>query len=390
MSDLRGVARLAVDATAGVTEIVEEMHAAIARIPTTLGGPIGAAVNATTWLVYRAIHGVTRATGGGIDLALARLAPAFARESSPRREALLAALNGVVGDHLAATGNPLAIAMAFRMQGRPLVLERAPLATAAPEATGKILVLVHGLCMNDLQWTRPRHDHGAALARALGYTPVRLHYNTGRHVSTNGRALADILDALVGAWPVPVEELTILGHSMGGLVARSAHHYAALAGRPWTRLLRNLVFLGTPHHGAPLERGGHRFHRFVEQTPYAAPLARLGRLRSAGITDLRWGNLVDEDWHGRDRFAHGVDGRRPVPLPDGVRCFTVAATRGTWADGILGDGLVPVASALGRHADPRHALRFPPSHAHVAHGTGHFELLDRVDLADLVASWLAR
>ena len=390
MSDLRGVARLAVDATAGVTEIVEEMHAAIARIPTTLGGPIGAAVNATTWLVYRAIHGVTRATGGGLDVALARLAPAVAGESSPRRDALIAVLNGVVGDHLATSENPLAIAMRFRVAGRPLALERGALATALPGASGKILVLVHGLCMNDLQWTRPRHDHGAALARALGCTAVHLHYNTGRHVSTNGRALAEMLDALVTAWPVPVDEVTILGHSMGGLVARSAQHYGALAGRPWTRLLRNLVFLGTPHHGAPLERGGHRLHRFVEQTPYAAPLARLGRIRSAGITDLRWGNLLDEDWDGRDRFAHGVDRRWPVPLPDGVRCFTVAATRGTWADGVLGDGLVPVASALGRHADSRHALRFPPSHAHVAHGTGHFELLDRVDLADLIASWLAR
>jgi len=390
MSDLRGAARLAVDATAGVTEIVEEMHAAIARIPTTLGGPIGATVNAITWLVYRTIHGVTRVAGGGVDVALAGLAPAVARESSPRRDALVAALNGVVGDHLAANDNPLAIAMRFRVQGRPLVLEPGALASAMPGATGKILLLVHGLCMNDLQWTRPGHDHGAALARALGYTAVHLHYNTGRHVSTNGRALAGMLDALLTAWPVPVDEVTILGHSMGGLVARSAQHYGALRGLRWTRVLRNLVFLGTPHHGAPLERAGHRLHLLVGQLAYAAPLARLGRLRSDGITDLRWGNLVDEDWDGRDRFARGADGRRPVPLPDGVRCFTVAATRGTFADGIVGDGLVPVESALGRHADPRHALAFPPSHAHVAHGTGHLELLERGDLADHIATWLAR
>jgi len=388
MSDLRGAARLGVDATAGVTEIVEEMHAAIARIPTTLGGPIGGAVNAITWLVYRTIHGVTRATGIGIDVALARLPPADANESSPRRDAFLAALNGVVGDHLVATENPLAIAMRFRVRGRPLVLEPDALATAVPAATGKILLLVHGLCMNDLQWTRQRHDHGAALARALGYTPVHLHYNTGRHVSSNGRALAEMLDALVAAWPVPVDEVTILGHSMGGLVARSAQHYGALSGRRWTRFLRNLVFLGAPHHGAPLERGGHHLHLFVGMMPYAAPLARLGRLRSAGITDLRWGNLVDEDWDGRDRFAREADGRRPVPLPAGVRCFTVAARRGTFADGIVGDGLVPVASALGRHADPRHVLAFPRAHAHVAGGTGHLELLERPDLSERIASWL--
>jgi hypothetical protein len=395
LSDLRGASRLAIDATAGVTELVEAMHADIARLPTKLGGPlVEGAVNGITALVYRSIHGVTRVVGGGIDLALAGLAPTLgAVDPSPRRDALVAALNGVLGDHLAESGNPLAITLQLRRDGNPVELTPAGVAEAFPRPSGRIVVLVHGLCMSDLQWARAGHCHGTELARHLGYTPVYVHYNTGRHVSTNGRALTDVLEALVAAWPVAVDELAIVAHSMGGLVVRSAHHYGTLAGHAWPRRLQKLVFLGTPQHGAPLERAGHRLQRLVEMMPYAAPFARLGKIRSAGITDLRHGNLLDEDWQGRNRFAHGKDTRRPIPLPEGVHCFTVAATLGKSADDVrgrlVGDGLVSLPSALGRHADPRFTLAFPDPHQWIAYDTGHVELLDHPAVYQRVRDWLA-
>ncbi|MFI5312030.1 MAG: esterase/lipase family protein, partial [Gemmatimonadales bacterium] len=267
------------------------------------------------------------------------------------------------------------------------------LAAAFPTPSPKIVVLVHGLCMNDLQWTRQEHNHGAALARNLGYTPVYLHYNSGQHVSTNGRAFTAMLEALVAAWPVPVEELAIVAHSMGGLVARSAHHYGTVAGHAWRHRLRKLVFLGTPHHGAALERGGHRLHRLFDQTPYTAPFARLGKIRSAGITDLRHGSLLDEDWHGRDRFAHGEDTRRPVPLPEGVDCFAVGATTGREPSDrrarLRGDGLVPIASALGCHRDPRFTLALPDARQWIACDTSHFDLLSRPQVYERIHAWLA-
>jgi hypothetical protein len=395
VSDLRGVSRLAVDATTGLTGLVEAIQVDIARLPAKLGGPlVEGAVNGIAWLVYRSIHGVTRAVGGGIDIGLAQLVPMLGHmDSSPAREAVIAALNGVLGDHLTETGNPLAITMRWRRDGKPLEPTREGLTAAFPMPSTKIVVLVHGLCMNDLQWTRREHDHGAALARNLGYTPVYLHYNSGQHVSTNGRALTAMLETLVAAWPVPVEELAIVAHSMGGLVARSAHHYGTVAGHAWRRRLRKLVFLGTPHHGAALERGGHRLHRLVDRTPYVAPFARLGKIRSAGITDLRHGSLLDEDWHGRDRFAHGEDARRPVPLPEGVDCFAIGATRGRaprdLRGRLLGDGLVPLASALGRHRDPQRTLALPEAHRWIASDMGHFDLLSHRQVYERIHAWLA-
>ena len=392
LSDLRGVSRLAIDATRGLTDLVEAMHHNISQVPGPFGKAASGATRGITGLVYRSVRGVTGLVGQSIDAVLGKLVPLLDHvEPSPAREAIIAALNGVLGDHLADSGNPLAIALSFRREGRPLVLTPVSLAAAMPAPTGKLLVLVHGLCLNDLQWNRGGHDHGAALARDLGYTTVYLHYNTGLHISTNGKALAESLETLLRQWPVPLEEFTIVAHSMGGLVARSACHYGALGGHAWLRRLGTLVFLGTPHHGAPLERGGNWIDIVLDASPYTAPFARLGKVRSAGITDLRYGNLADEDWQGRDRFARG-DRRRFVPLPEGVRCYAIGATAGVKPRHdprrLPGDGLVPLESALGHHDNPDLELRIPNSRQWIAHDCGHLDLLDRADVYRRIRRWL--
>jgi hypothetical protein len=378
------------------------MHAAVVAGPALLVGRLPAEVAAgrgrtrgLTRLVYGSVRAVTTLAGAGLRAAAPAATEPRAgdRPRSPGREAVRAAVNGVVGDHLARTGNPLAIPMRLRGpdRARDLALEPGALARDLPGAGARLLVLVHGACQDDLRWTRRGHDHGAALARDLGYTPVYVHYNSGLHVSTNGRALADALEALSRAWPGPLDELSILGHSMGGLVARSAFHAAAAAGLGWPGRARALVLLGTPHHGAPLERGGSWADVLLGVAPHAAPLGRLGRIRSAGVTDLRHGSLVDEDWAGRDRFDRRAPLPRPVPLPEGVRCHAVAASlarRPGLGDDVIGDGLVPVSSALGDHPDPARALGVPEARRLVVRGAGHFDLLDHPEVYARVRAWL--
>lgn len=397
LADIRGLTRLAVDATTGTTDLVEAMHSTVSRRLPLPGRPEHGRTRGITGLVYACIRGVTRLVGFGSDVLLARLTAKLGEQKSSRgREAVLAALNGVLGDHLAISGNPLAIPMTLRRDGQPLRLDKQALTAAIPQRSGKLLVLAHGLCMNDLQWNRREHDHGAALARELGYTPLYLHYNSGLHVSTNGRAFADLLTALVAEWPQPVEEIVILAHSMGGLLARSACRVAAHDrhdGHAWLRHLRKIVFLGTPHHGAPLERGGNWVNIVLEAAPYAAPFGRLGKIRSAGITDLRYGNLLDEDWAERDRFKHAPDTRRPVPLPDGVACYTAAVTTGKRAgdlsDRLLADGLVQVSSALGRHRDAGRSLPVPESRQWIGYGMNHMDLLSRPEVYAQIRQWIA-
>ena len=242
LSDALGLGRLAMDAADGLTAVVEHLHMSILETPGI--APLGQSVTGgVTRLVYHGVRGAIRLTGAGVGSAAALVsAKPDDRPASRGREVALAALNGVVGDHLAKTGNPLALTMWFRHDGRALRLDGHALAQAFPDATGKLAVLAHGLCMGDLQWTRANHDHGAALARDLGYTPVYLSYNSGLHISVNGRAFAEKLEALVAAWPAEIVDFIVIGHSMGGLVARSACAYGEEAGHQWRRKLRKLVF----------------------------------------------------------------------------------------------------------------------------------------------------
>ena len=381
LSDVRGASRLAIDATIGLTNLVEMMHHNISRGPGVFGVATTQSTKGVAGLVYRSIRGVTQAVGDGIDAALGMLVPLLEQgPSTGEGEAVIAALNGVLGDHLVESGNPLAIPMRMRRAGLPLELRRAALARAIPGATGRIVLLAHGLCMNDLQWSRKGHDHGEALERDGGFTSVYLHYNSGLPVATNGHDLAEKIEALLKAWPVPVEELVILAHSMGGLVTRAAWHYGRQERLEWTKRLASIVFLGTPHHGAPLERGGHWIDIILGASPYTAAFARLGKIRSAGITDLRFGRVLDES------------SRSLVPLPEGVNCYAMAATlareSGDLKGALLGDGLVPSDSALGHHEDPRYDMAFPDPHQWLGYGIGHMDLLCDAQVYEQIKQWL--
>jgi pimeloyl-ACP methyl ester carboxylesterase len=389
--DLRGASRLAIEATRGVTELVEAVHTAIASGPVSLGRPFARPAEVTGRLVYGSIRGVMQLVGNTLDVALTQLAPLLAPGvPGVEREAVLAALNGVLGDYLSETHNPLAIEMQLRHGGEPLELTPAALRDELLRATGKLLVLVHGLCLTERRWTRRGHDHGASLARDLGYTPIYVRYNTGLPISTNGRLFATQLEQLASAWPVPLEEIVLLGHSMGGLVARSACHAGEVARHTWRTLLRSLITLGSPHHGAPLERGIQGIDRILGISSYSAPFRRLGRIRSAGITDLRYGNVLDEHWQSRDRFAQPEERRRPLPLPAGVDCYAIAGTLAiTAATRQRGDGMVPVDSALGRHASDALTLRFPESHCAIIPATSHLDLLSSNAVYARLRSWLS-
>ena len=178
--------------------------------------------------------------------------------------------------------------------------------------------------MNDLQWSRLRSSTMAGVGERPRVHARYLHYNSGLHVSTNGRAFAELLERLVSAWPEPLEELALISHSMGGLVSRSACLAAEAAGHVWRKKLRQLICLGTPHHGAPLERIGTWAHLLLGVSPYSAPFVRLAEIRSAGVTDLRFGHVLDEHWEGHDRFAWRGDVRQHLSLPEGVKCYAIA------------------------------------------------------------------
>jgi pimeloyl-ACP methyl ester carboxylesterase len=221
-------------------------------------------------------------------------------------------------------------------------------------------------------------------------TPVYVRYNTGLHVSESGRALAALLDALVASWPEPVEELVLVGHSMGGLVVRSACHAGAERGHRWPALVCNVVTLGTPHHGAPLEKAMHAAAWVLRALPESTPFADILDLRSAGIRDMRYGSLHEDDWRDEDRRALLGDNRRDVPLMPHCRYTFITATvtrdAGHPVGWLLGDLLVRTESAGGRCR--QHTIPVAPESVVHIGGVTHFDLLAHPAVYEVLLSVL--
>lgn len=386
------LAALAGQGVAGATSRVEELHRAIAD--RAFRAPGAAPARAVHDTIAATVYGSVRAAGRLAATAAAELAPERELAAAPRGALVQAALNGVLGDRLAAEGSPLAVTMAVRHAGRDLAPEPAALTAAFPAAGDRLVVFVHGLGESEDAWRRGAAARGGAtyatrLAAEHGATGVFVRFNSGLHISENGRRLSRLLDALVAAWPVAVRRLDLVGHSMGGLVIRSAADAARGAAAPWLARLAVTVSLGTPHHGAPLEQAVNVVGWLLRRAPEGAPLATILEARSAGIKDLRYGAITDADWTADRPDALLRDGRTAVALHDGARHYAVAAMLGATdrhpLSRALGDALVLLPSA---HGGGRRPIGFAPDDRRHVGPADHLALLNHEQVEDLLVGWL--
>jgi pimeloyl-ACP methyl ester carboxylesterase len=368
------LATIAADGVAGLTSRIEELHRAIAdrsfRSPGS--GPARLAHDAIAGAVYRGVRGAGRAAGA---VAAATL-PDRRLSATPRGAAVQSALNGWLGDRLDAEDSPLAVPMAVRVGGRDLPLDPAAIADAYPDASGRIVVFTHGLGESEDAWRLRARARGGtyatALRDALGTSSVFVRANTGLPIAENGARLSRLLEELVAGWPVAVERIDLIGHSMGGLIGRTACDVAVREGHTWIDPLQVTVTLGTPHHGAPLEQAAAQTVSLLELLPEAAPLGKVIDSRSAGIKDLR----------------AGLD----LPLHAPARHYAIAATL-TVSDRhlvarALGDALVLKPSAHGIGRGGKRTGFLEDAVAHVG-GIDHLALLNDPAVKERLLTWLA-
>ncbi|MDP3857464.1 MAG: hypothetical protein Q8Q73_06850 [Stagnimonas sp.] len=389
---LRGSVRLAGVSFDQLTTRIHEFHRAISDMPFNTAATLPAvreSAAATRVIhdgitdgVYNTVRGIGGALFKAADLSLkaaernfqpatrqavALTPPAIARDN------LVSAVSGLVGDFMAQERNPLAVRLGFYREGHRRALTPAALAAAYPEASGKLVVFIHGLCCNEHTWgfyQKPDDPetvpYGLRL-EAQGWTPLYVRYNSGLRISMNGRTLARQLQKLVEAWPVPVKEIALIGHSMGGLVARSACHAGAKAQLGWTAKVSQVICLGSPHLGAPLARGAHAAAAALDAFPLSRPVSKVLNIRSVGIRDLNHGRIVDEDWRGRPDDALNADALTPIPRLENARYHFIGSSFGADENDLvgklLGDGLVLLPSATARHlADADTAMLYRAHH----------------------------
>lgn len=405
----------AIDAVTGILQdglaTVREVHATIARKPfiaLRFVPGIGDVSEAARWVhdgIHAAIYGSIRA---GIDaggLAAKGIAAAVEVEDREPRagssiDLAVAAINGLAGDRLLRDHNPLAIEMTLRHDGQSVEPCATALRATYPTATARLAIFVHGLAANESTWSFYAREHygdestsyGSRLCADLGYTPLYVRYNSGLHVSENGARLAQLIDRIVAEWPVAAEEIILVGHSMGGLVVRSACHWGQREGKAWVDRVRHVFFLGSPHLGAPLEKLGNVATWLLARFDVSQAFAALFNKRSAGIKDLRFGTILDEQWQDSDLDALLDDRTGDVPLLATASHYFVAATVSQDARGplgmMIGDWLVRTSSATPLHRW-RH-LRVPLGGTRHFGALSHLQLLNHPDIYDQILVWLRK
>ena len=400
VDEVRSLARLGFEELRRATTAIGDVHRAIAeRAFRTCGRgalPARALHDAISNGVYAGLGGAARVVGLAADAGLGRRLVRDGRRvsASPRGALVVGALNGLIGDALEEEGSDLQEPISVRAGGRRVALDRDALARAHPDAGSRVVVFLHGLMETEFSWRLGAGPDGETYAtrirRDLGCTPVEIRYNSGRHISANGLSLADLLEEMAAAWPVDVEALALVGHSIGGLVARSACHQATERGDAWVRRVGHVISLGTPHKGVPLAQGVHWMSAALHALPETRPVAAFLRRRSAGIRDLRQGSLVDADWRDCDPNALRAVACQEIPLLEGAtHCFVAATVTRGGRDPVgrlLGDCLVlqPSASGCSRTS------RIPFEEGYGAHigGTHHLALLNHPRVYERLRAWL--
>jgi pimeloyl-ACP methyl ester carboxylesterase len=347
--------------------------------------------------VYSGIGSCAASVGRAASNALALSGSRPERSVSPTvlGGGLIGVIDGLIGDELERKRSVLQEPMSVRVDGRVIECERPALTRAFPHATRRIVVFVHGLMGTEFPWDWWAAQNGGTyatrLTRDLNLTPVYIRYNTGRHISENGCSLAELLERMVAEWPVEVDEVAVIGHSMGGLVSRSACYHATERDHRWVRRVRHVISLGSPHMGAPLAQGVHYAAAALYQLPEMRPLAGLLRRRSGGIRDLRYGSLVDEDWKDCDPDALRAKACKEVPLLDGAtHCFiaaTVMKAERHPLSRLCGDLLVLQPSASGRSRSRR--IPFEAEYGMHLGSAHHLALLNHPVVYDRLREWLS-
>ena len=354
---------------------VEGTHRAMGRRWFRMAGrsaePEAQAIDGLTASAYRAMRLGGSAVGSTVSVVSelasdhVRLPPVW---ETAKGRYVQSIFNAVWGDKLEEVESPLRIKLCMRdIDGSPVSINPASLRGAFPNHTRRLVVLLHGLGETEHSW---RSDGLTAMAAGLeadGFTVLELRYNTGRPIVDNGMDLADFLEAVQRSWPVPVEEVALVGHSMGALVAQRAVMHAHASGHLWADLATHLVAIGAPHLGSGIEKGVHALSMGLGYLEETRPVASFLESRSAGIKDLRY----------------GANHR-----PDAVQYHIVAGVITTEPDhplGVLfGDLVVTMRSAIGRgrHSEPR------SSNELVLGGRGHGDLPLDPEVVSHTRRWL--
>ena len=309
----------------------------------------------------------------------------------------ISAINGILGDYLQKEKSSLAIPMGFYHQEKLILLDKKNLKEIFPNFKSKVCILVHGLCDDEITWNFKKgssETYGSLLEEELGYTPLYIRYNSGLHISENGKQFSELIENLVKVSPITIKEIIIISHSMGGLVTRSAGDWGFQNRKNWIKKLKKVFFLGSPHEGAPLEKLGNVVTNVLEviPNPFTKIVGKMINLRSSGIKDLRFGYISESDWKDKDQDALLKNTKNPVQLLEGVSYYVITGTLTENPEHIFstlfGDYLVRKPSALGKAKNDKLKINFLEENHKEFPGVSHVKLSHHPKVYEQIRIWI--
>ncbi|NRB37937.1 MAG: alpha/beta hydrolase [Pseudomonadales bacterium] len=316
----------------------------------------------------------------------------------------ISALNGLVGDNLREKDSALSVTMGFYHKNRRIALTSKQFKNLQPAATTKIAILVHGLSSHEQMWSFPSEanndmglddgldiSYGSLLANDFGYTPLYVRFNSGLHISENGRYLSSLIEGLMEVYPLEIEDIVLIGHSLGGLVIRSAGYYAENFNTQWHKKVGKAFYIGTPHLGTPWEEATDGLYQWLDKKahPVAKMISGIYSGRSSAIQDLRYARLIDEDWQ------NNVTKSTAIPwLKDTDHHFIVGTLLNNPShpvSSLIGDLLVPTNSANAQ-SPMRADMPIPPDlekNSTIIPGINHLRLAFSPEVYACIKKWMS-
>ncbi len=298
-------------------------------------------------------------------------------------EKLLPVLNGIAGDVLEENMDARAIKMSFRFDYEDVGIEELSKFYDF-EDKKPVCILIHGLFGDEYMWKKlpdeKKNKIGDILEKQLDANILYLRYNTGLHISENGRSLSNLLERFVKQYRSG--NIHLIGHSMGGLLIRSAGYYADIQQQEWNRKVKNIFLIGVPNEGSYVAQIAEFVNKVFRKVDISKDelVSKFLDIRSNGIKDLAYAYLTDEDWLNAKEKPEQKTRVRPLK---GVKYFLIAGTLGKnkMLSTYFGDGLVGSQSAISENIETNFFTNV--SHK-VFENEDHISLLSSLNVAEYI------
>lgn len=281
----------------------------------------------------------------------------------------------ILGDSFVALRDPFEVKTSFRLNAADATPEQIAEAFRAAPARRGLMICVPGLYQDESLWKSGRPQPVVELLKQRSYFPVYLRLHPGTHVSTIGKEISTLMEALLAALPdTPVH---FMSFSQGGLILRSTLLANDRSGGSIRKRTGRVILISSPDGGYFIEKTGLLFGFGLGEAPSRAIkfMSFAGNVHSPAFRDMAAGIIREEDEKktgpilpmSTNHYFGELDGL------DAYQIYSLISDSNHIWSNWLGDGLIEE-SSLALLSDTVYRKN-EESRVHCLVGLSHFQIL---------------